>query len=144
MFLWLDFNLWILKYTIWKILYSYDINVIIGLVQIIRTQMWKMLKRYPNTLGEFAYDHFSLSKFHNIYLFMLFRAAPMAYGSSKARGWIGAAVANLCNSHSHSNTGILNPLGKARNHTSIPMNTSQFHNWWATMGTPIFCNFLNE
>ena len=38
-----------------------------------------------------------------IYLFLLFRAAPAAYGGSQARGRIGAAAASLC--HSHSNTG---------------------------------------
>ena len=34
---------------------------------------------------------------------MLFTAAPMAYGSSQARGQTGAAAAGLC--HSHSNRG---------------------------------------
>ena len=40
------------------------------------------------------YDHF-------VCLFV-FMAAPEAYGSSQARGQIGAAAAGLC--HSHSNT----------------------------------------
>ena len=35
--------------------------------------------------------------------FYLFRVAPMAYGSSQARGWIGATDASL--HHSHSNIG---------------------------------------
>ena len=34
-------------------------------------------------------------------LFLLFRATPTAYGSSQARGKIGAAAANLCHSHSN-------------------------------------------
>ena len=38
-----------------------------------------------------------------IYLFLLFRAAPMAYGSSQSRGQIGAVAAGL--HHSHSNVG---------------------------------------
>ena len=39
---------------------------------------------------------------HFIYLFFfLFRAAPAAYGSSQARGWIRAEVTGL--HHSHSN-----------------------------------------
>ena len=61
------------------------------------------------------------------YLHMLFRATPMAYGNSQARGRIGAGAASLC--HSHSNAGsehicdihrssqpsqILNPQSKAR------------------------------
>ena len=35
-------------------------------------------------------------------LFLLFKAAPMAYGGSQARGPIGATAASL--HHSHSNT----------------------------------------
>ena len=35
--------------------------------------------------------------------FLLFRATPMAYGGSQARGQIGATAPSLC--HSHSNTG---------------------------------------
>ena len=40
-----------------------------------------------------------------IYLFLLFVAAPVAYGSSQAMGSIGATAASLCHSHSHSNMG---------------------------------------
>ena len=36
-----------------------------------------------------------------ILFFFLFMAAPTAYGSSQARGWIGAVVASLHNSHSN-------------------------------------------
>ena len=40
-----------------------------------------------------------------IYLFFwIFRAAPVAYGNSQARGRIGAASSGLC--HSHSNAGF--------------------------------------
>ena len=35
-----------------------------------------------------------------IYLFLLFRVAPMAYGSSQARGRFGAMAAGLCHCHS--------------------------------------------
>ena len=38
-----------------------------------------------------------------IYLFLLFVAAPVAYGSSQARGQIGALAAGL--QYSHSNVG---------------------------------------
>ena len=38
-----------------------------------------------------------------LFCFCLFRAAPMAYGSSQARGRIGAVAARL--RHSHNNTG---------------------------------------
>ena len=33
--------------------------------------------------------------------YCLFRAAPTAYGSSQARGLIGAVAASLCQSHSN-------------------------------------------
>ena len=37
----------------------------------------------------------------DIMLELFFRATPVAYGSSQARGRIGAAVAGLCNSNSN-------------------------------------------
>ena len=40
-----------------------------------------------------------------LFIYLLFRAAPLAYGSSQARGPIGAAAAGLC--HSQGNTGSL-------------------------------------
>ena len=70
--------------------------------------------------------------------FYLFRATPAAYGSSQARGRIGAAAAGL--HHSHSNNGssclcdlcyssqqcqILNPLSEARDPTYILVDTSR-------------------
>ena len=56
--------------------------------------------------GQILIIFFSIkSKHHNLSLFFLlfclFRAAPMAYGGSQARGPIGAAAASL--RHSHSN-----------------------------------------
>ena len=83
-----------------------------------------------------------------IYLLGFFRAWPLAYGGSQARGRIGAVDAGL--SHSHSNAGsepclwpicsqphrVLNPLSEARYWTCILMDTSQIHFHWATMGTP--------
>ena len=86
-----------------------------------------------------------------IYLFMLFRALPMAYGSSQAGGQIRAAAASLY--HSQSNMGssricnlhhstqqhqILNPLIKGRNWTHVLMDTSQVRYCWATTGTSAF------
>ena len=41
--------------------------------------------------------------FFFVLFFFLFRAAPLAYGGSQARGRIGPAAASLC--HSHSNVG---------------------------------------
>ena len=36
-----------------------------------------------------------------LFLFLLFRAAPAAYGGSQTRGLIGATAAGLHHSHSH-------------------------------------------
>ena len=52
------------------------------------------------------FQKFVINKFISTSLFiylLLFRATPMAYGGSKARGHIGATAAGLC--HSHSNAG---------------------------------------
>ena len=74
------------------------------------------------------------------FFFPLFRAAPEAYGSSQAKGWIGGTAVSP--SHSHSNTVSKphlwptpqlmatldpNPLNGARDGTHILMNTSQVH-----------------
>ena len=58
-------------------------------------------------------------------LFFL-RATAVAYGSSWARGWIGAAAHSL--HHSHSNTRSFNSLSKARDQTHILRDTSQVLN----------------
>ena len=75
-----------------------------------------------------------------LYLFIyfhLFRATPMIFGGSQARGRIGAVAASL--HHSHNNVGpephlqytpqpwqcwILKPRSKARDRTHILMDTS--------------------
>ena len=81
--------------------------------------------------------------------FLLFRAAPVAYGGSQARDRIGAAAANL--HHSHSNMGsepdrdlhhsswqcrILNSLSEARDGPFTLINTSQMCFCCASRGTP--------
>ena len=60
--------------------------------------------------------------------------SPTAYGSSQARGWIGAAVAGL--RHSSRQHQILNPLNEARDWTHVFMDTSWVHYQWATAGIP--------
>ena len=82
-------------------------------------------------------------------LFFYFRACPMAYGGSQARGQIGASAAGL--HHSHSKAGsepslqptsqlrqhrIPDPLSEARDGTCILMDPSQVHFCCATAGTP--------
>ena len=85
-----------------------------------------------------------------IYLFMLFKAVPAAYGSSQGRGGIGASATGLC--HSHSNSGsshvcnlhhssgqrqIPNPLSQARNPACILMDSSRDRFHCTAAGTPI-------
>ena len=76
--------------------------------------------------------------FKKTFFFCLFRAAPMAHGSSHAAGWIGAAAAGLYHSHTktrsepcicdlhHSSRQhhILNPLSEARGRKCILLDTS--------------------
>ena len=72
------------------------------------------------------------------FFFLVFRATPVAYRGSQARGRIGAAAAGLC--HSYSNTRsktcllptpqlmqrrILTPLSEARDGTRVLMDTSR-------------------
>ena len=53
-----------------------------------------------------------------IYLVFAFRAKPEAYGSSRARGWIGATGAGL--DHSHSNMGSEPHLRPTPQITAMP------------------------
>ena len=84
-------------------------------------------------------------------LFLLFRAAPTAYGGSQARSLIKAIAPGLHHSHSHSHARsktclrptpwftqcrILNPLSEARAWTHNLMVPSQTHLHCATTGTP--------
>ena len=75
---------------------------------------------------------------HYFFTYLLFKAAPTAYGGSQARGPIGAAAAGL--HHNHSNAGsepplrptpqlkakrwILNPQSQVRDGTHILTDTS--------------------
>ena len=47
----------------------------------------------------FWWDWFS-KQIYSFFFFCLFRATPMAYGGSQARGWIGAIAAGLCQTYS--------------------------------------------
>ena len=62
------------------------------------------LDSYANVLiaAIYAFSENKLRSGRN-FSFLLFRATPAVYGSSQARGRIGAAAANLY--HSHSNAG---------------------------------------
>ena len=71
-----------------------------------------------------------------IIIILSFRAAPVAYGSSQARGPVRAAAASLRQSHSNSGYEprlhhssrqhrILNPVGEARDWTRTLMDASR-------------------
>ena len=91
-----------------------------------------------------------MAPFIFIYFFCLFRALPLAYGSSQARGQITGAAAGLpkatatpdpsciCNLHHISRQSrILDPLSETRDRTRNLIVSSQIHFCCATMGTPI-------
>ena len=74
----------------------------------------------------------------NFYLFIYFRAAPVAYGNSQVRGGIGAVAATYTTAtatwdpslifqlyQSSWQCQILNPLNEARDQTRVLMDTSQ-------------------
>ena len=67
-------------------------------------------------------------------LFCLFRAAPVVYGGSQARGLIGVVAASL--HHSSWQHQILNPLSEARDQTRNLMVSSWIRFCCATTGTP--------
>ena len=84
-----------------------------------------------------------------LFCFCLFRATPIAHGSSQARGRIRAVAAGLCQSHSHARSKlhldlhhsspqrqILNPLSEARDQICNLVVPSQIYFHCATMGTP--------
>ena len=87
--------------------------------------------------------HQSMNMFLSFFLsfffwsFFLFRATPVAYGGSQARGLIGATTAGL--HHSSQQCQILNPLSKARNQTCNLMVPSQIHFCYAMTGTLNIC-----
>ena len=70
--------------------------------------------------------------------FLLFKAAPVAYGGSQDRGRIGAIAAGLC--HSHSNEGLEPCLQPIPQLTAVPdpqpTDTSQICFHCAAVGTP--------
>ena len=92
-----------------------------------------------------------------IYYFFLFRAPPVTCGSSQARGWIRAVAAGLHYSYSSMRyklhlwpttsswqRRILNLLSKARDWTSILLDTSQDRYHWGTMATPKLTAFFEH
>jgi len=86
------------------------------------------------------------------FFFCLFRVTPAAYGSSQARNQIGAVAASLHHSNARSEPSLqptpqltampdqfnhwARPGTKARDQSSVLMDTRQVPYHWATTGTP--------
>ena len=66
------------------------------------TKLWKRNFSVGPIFKKATKFGFILCFYFYIYLFSLFRATPLAYGGSQARGPIGAVAASLCQSHSNS------------------------------------------
>ena len=97
----------------------------------------------------------SIHFFLNLFFFWLFRATPVAYGSSHARGRMGATAAGL--HHSHSNAGSEphlrptpelmatpdpNPLSETRDRTRNLKVPSWIRFHYTTTGTPPLFYFI--
>jgi len=82
---------------------------------------------------------FSFLFFFFFFVFCPFRATPMAYGGSQARGLIGAVATSL--HHSPWQRRILNPLSKARDRTHNLMVPSRIRFHCNMTGTPTFSFF---
>ena len=92
---------------------------------------------HPHRHLPYSTDYFVALYFRSIslsyFFFLLFGATPTAYGSSQARGQIGATavtampdLSRVCDLHHSSwQRKILNPLSEARDRTFIPMDTSR-------------------
>ena len=63
------------------------------------------MKKNNSVIPNLSLSHiiYPMLAYYYFFFFLLFRATPMAYGSSQARGQIRATAAGLC--HSHSNAG---------------------------------------
>ena len=83
--------------------------------------------------------------------FFLFRATPMAYRGSQARGKLElqllvyatatATWAKPCLCHSSWQHQVPDPLSKARDRTPVLMDTSRIRFLWAPVGTPFLSRF---
>ena len=92
------------------------------------------------------------------FFFFLFRASPMAYGGSQAKGLIRAIAASIRQSHSNVRSEphlwpipdlppqhqILNPLSAARDRTCNFLVPIWIRFCWTTLGTPEFSSFLTS
>ena len=98
----------------------------------------KKLKFFNTGLLKGCMGFFS---FFFFFFFLLFRALPVAYGGSQARG---SNRSYSCRpTPQPQQCRILNPLSKPRDQTHILLDTNLVRYPWATTATPcIFCLFL--
>ena len=111
---------------------------------------------YPCSFNKYIF--LFLFFFFCLFIFLsFFRAAPVAYGGSQARGPIGAVVASLHRSHSntgiqaasatynvaHSNPGSLTHWARSGIEPAFSWILVGFVNRWATRGTPITFSYFN-
>ena len=84
-------------------------------------RVWDKKNQFPSVFnGTVQSDTLDMFLYLDCF-FCLFTDTPAAYGSSRARGWIGASAATLHQSlWQHQ---ILNPLNEARDQTCILMKT---------------------
>ena len=99
-------------------------------------------------IGVCLYIHITSSFL--FFVFLLFRAVPVAHGNSQARGRIGAAAAGLYRNHSnmgqalsvtyttaHSNTGFLTHWARPGIKPTSSSILVRLINPWATKGIPV-------
>ena len=99
---------------------------------------------FPKTTTVFAQGDYFISFIYFLAFFFLavFRAAPAAYGGSRARGLVGAVAAGLHHSHSNARSEPslqTAPELKARDQTCNLMVSSWIRFHCAMMGTPQNC-----
>ena len=93
----------------------------------------------------FVYKKIEKAEYRFFFFFGLFRATHVVYGSSQARGRIGATdtamqdPSRVCDlNHSSQQCRILKALSEARDQTFVLMDASQIRFHCATTGTPEF------
>ena len=90
----------------------------------------KIQSIFPLTNFLISFINFKLAPLFFIFIFLIFRTAPVVYESSQGRGQIRATATwnlnHICGLHCSSRPcGIFNPLSRARDRTGVLMYTSQ-------------------
>ena len=100
-------------------------------------------KDYTQISKNFKKPFISTYSFFVCFCFCFFKAAPMAYGNSQARGRIGTAAAGLHHSHSNARSKLhLQPTPHLNQHRWIPDPLSKARDW--TLDTYSYTNDHNS